>query len=169
MQVWPKRCNWWCGLRNLLHNGPRRSDSSGWKILPLTAACLPCITSHSTAEVVSLESGYWRLSLSGYCHGNTAIRFTALDEGHDHPDKVDGGYDRKVDISGGQYFPRAIYIDEQTSFWIEAKKTGAGSEAMLNVTLLTERLYIYRLIITQITSNSHKCTENFSSFLTEIV
>lgn len=107
--------------------------TTAWQTLPLTAARFPCISLQTTNQGVSLEGGFWKLTMFGVSTGDASVRIIT----------AAGSIDRTVDIQSGQFdASRAIFIPGQTSFRIEGKKRGVLSTSTieLNVTLLIEQL-----------------------------
>src|SRR5688572_11373553 len=96
-----------------------------YKNLPITAARFPCITLQTAAETVTVDCGFWKLTISGASNGDASIRII----------------DWLIDISSSQFRPNAtriICISSQTSFQVEAKKRGTVTtpDVELNITLL---------------------------------
>src|SRR5688572_5461935 len=98
-----------------------------YKNLPIIAARFPCITLQTAADTVTLDCGFWKLTISGASNGDTSIRII----------------DWLIDISSSQFnATRIICISSQTSFQVEAKKrsTVTTPDVELNITLLIEEL-----------------------------
>ena len=98
-----------------------------YKNLPITAARFPCITLQTAADTVTVDCGFWKLTISGASNGDASVRII----------------DWLIDISSSQFnATRIICISSQTSFQVEAKKRGTVTtpDIELNITLLLEEL-----------------------------